>query len=142
MWVSVIAGAIHKPQRCGYLRIQKQFGGQIYNAVDQVAIGDERLAYLAFAAGFSGESAFGQHHACFSWRFEVVRKVLQPGEVGIARRRCAVLPTVIAAQQRAAPITDVEWRVGDDEVGFQVFVSVVEKGAFVVLFHLRRINAA
>ncbi len=68
--------------------------------------------------------------------------MLQPGEVGIARRRCAVLPTVIAAQQRAAPITDVEWRVGDDEVGFQVFVSVVEKGAFVVLFHLRRINAA
>ena len=42
----------------------------------------------------------------------------------------------------AAPVADVERRVGDDEIGFQVFVRIVQERTFVVPFHLRAVDAA
>lgn len=109
--MAIIAGAVHKPQRRRYLGIQKQFGGQVDDAVDQVAVGDQCFAYLAFTAGFAGECALGQHHACLALRVEMIGEVLQPREVGVARRRCAILPAAIAAQQLAAPVANIERRV-------------------------------
>ena len=55
---------------------------------------------------------------------EVVDEVLHPGEVGVARRRHAVLPALVVAQQVAAPVAVVERRVGQDVVGLQVRVQV------------------
>ena len=62
---------------------------------------------------------------------EVVDDVLHPGEVGVARRRHAVLPALVVAQALAAPVADVEGRIGEDEVGLEVGVAVVVEGVAV-----------
>jgi hypothetical protein len=51
-------------------------------------------------------------------------ELLNPGIVGVAHGRCAVLPADILPQPLTAPVGDVEWRIGQDEVGLQVFVQV------------------
>ena len=140
--VAVAAGTVHKPEGCRYLCVQEQFGGQVDDTVDEVAVRNERLADVAFAAGLAGEGAFGEHHACSSIWGEVVDEVLQPSEVGVARWRRAIFPAAIVAQQFTTPVADVERRVGDDEIGLEVFVRVVEEGAFVVPLHLRGVDAA
>ena len=56
---------------------------------------------------------------------EVVQEVLHPGEVGVAHRRDAVLPALVVLQPLAAPVGDVEGRIGQDVVGPQVGVAVV-----------------
>ena len=53
--------------------------------------------------------------------------MLHPGEVGVAHRRDAVLPTPVFPQSLAAPVGDVEGRVGQDVVGPQVRVAVIVK---------------
>ena len=58
--------------------------------------------------------------------------MLHPGEVGVARRRRAVLPAHVVAQAVAAPVAHVERRVGEDEVGLEVLVQVVVEGVGVV----------
>lgn len=58
--------------------------------------------------------------------------MLHPGEVGVARGRHAVLPTLVVAQPLAAPVGDVEGRIREDEVGFEVGVAVVMEGVAVV----------
>ena len=58
-------------------------------------------------------------------RRQVMDDVLHPGEVGVAFGRDAVLPTSIFAQAFAAPIGDVEGRVGEDKIGTQVGVAVM-----------------
>ena len=62
---------------------------------------------------------------------EVVYHVLHPGEVGVARGRHAVLPAIVIAQPLAAPVGDVEGRIGEDEVGPEVGVAVVVEGVAV-----------
>jgi hypothetical protein len=66
--------------------------------------------------------------------------VLHPREVGVARRRRAVLPTFVIAQSLAAPIGNVEGRIGENEVGLQVRVAVVVEG--VALRDLAAVDAA
>lgn len=138
----VVACAVHKPQRRRNLGIQKQFGGQVDDAVDQVALGDQAFADVAFAGGFRGQRTFGQYHTGDAAGRQVVDEMLQPGEIGVARRRRAVLPACVAAQLLAAPVADVERRIGDDEIGFEVLVRVVQERAFVVPFDLRAVDAA
>ena len=58
---------------------------------------------------------------------QVVEKVLNPGVVGIAQRRDAVLPALVVTQQVSRPIRNVERRNGEDVVGFEVLVLGVEK---------------
>jgi hypothetical protein len=62
---------------------------------------------------------------------EVVDEVLHPGEVGVARRRHAVLPAHVVVQQLAAPVAVVEGRVGEHVVGLEVGVAVVVEGVAV-----------
>ena len=57
--------------------------------------------------------------------------MLHPGEVGVARRRRAVLPALVLAQALAAPVAHVEGGIGEDEVGLQVGVAVVVEGVAV-----------
>ena len=54
-----------------------------------------------------------------------MQEVLDPGEVGVASRRVAVAPALVALQSLAAPVGDVEGRIGEDVVGAQVGVAVV-----------------
>ena len=51
--------------------------------------------------------------------------MLHPGEVGVAHRRDAMLPPLVVTQPVAAPVGDVEGRIGEDVVGAQVRVTVV-----------------
>ena len=58
---------------------------------------------------------------------EMINDVLHPGEVGVADGRLAELPAFVVAQAVAAPVGDVERRVGEDEVGFEIGMAVVVK---------------
>ena len=53
--------------------------------------------------------------------------MLNPGVVGVAQRRDAVLPALVVAQQVPRPIRNVERRIREDEVGLEVLVLVVEE---------------
>jgi hypothetical protein len=72
----------------------------------------------------------------------MVEELLYPGIIGIACRWNAVFPSAILAQQIAAPVAVVEGWIGDDIIGFQVFVNIVEEGALVVPFNLRAVYAS
>jgi hypothetical protein len=54
--------------------------------------------------------------------------VLHPGEGGVARWRCAVLPALVVTEELAAPVAHVEGRVGEDIVGLEIGVAVVVEG--------------
>ncbi len=54
--------------------------------------------------------------------------VLHPGEVGVAHGWHAVFPALVLAQAFAAPVGDVERRIGEDEVGLEVRKAVVVEG--------------
>ena len=58
-------------------------------------------------------------------RRQVMDDVLHPGEVGVALGRRAVAPALVVGEPLAAPIGDVEGRVGEDEVSPEVGVAVV-----------------
>ena len=51
--------------------------------------------------------------------------VLHPGEVGVALGWGAEAPALVVGEPLAAPVGDVEGRVGEDEVGPEVGVAVV-----------------
>ena len=57
--------------------------------------------------------------------------VLHPREVGVARRRDAIPPAPVVRQPLAAPVRDVERRIGEDEVRSQIGVPVVVEGVAV-----------
>ena len=62
-------------------------------------------------------------------RREVIDDVLHPGEVGVTRRRYAILPTLVVTQPLAAPVGDVERRIGENEIGLEIRMAiVVERG--------------
>ena len=58
--------------------------------------------------------------------------MLHPGEVGVAHGRDAVLPPPVVTQPLAAPVGNVEWRIGEDIVGPQVGVPVVVEAVAVL----------
>ena len=58
--------------------------------------------------------------------------VLDPGEVGIARGRHSITPALVLAQTPAAPVADVEGRIGEDEVGLEVGEAVIVEGVAVL----------
>ena len=51
--------------------------------------------------------------------------VLHPGEVGVALGRRAVLPALVLGEPLAAPVGDVERRIGEDEVGPEIRVAII-----------------
>src|SRR5690606_32745104 len=93
---------------------------------------DHGLADLAFAALVGAHGAVGQHHASGAKGGEVPVDVLQPGVVGVAYRWHAELPARVLAQAVAAPVGDVEGRVGEDVVEAQVAQFVLVEAALVV----------
>jgi hypothetical protein len=120
-----------EPQAGGDLGGVEQLAGQGDHAVHGVGL-DHGLADIAFAALVGAHRAVGQHHAGGAEGGEVPEDVLQPGVVGIAHRRHAELPARVFAQAAAAPVGDVERRVGEDVVETQVAQFVLVEATFVV----------
>ena len=102
----------------------EQLARQGDDAVHQVGL-DQVLAYLTFARLVRRHGAVGKDEPRRAARRQVVQEVLHPGEVGVARWRDAVLPPLVVSQPLAAPVRDVEGRIGEDVVGPQVGVAVV-----------------
>ena len=99
----VEAVAAQKPQAGGDLSVQKQLGGQIDDAVHQPRL-DQRLADVTLARAFGGERALGEHETGLSAGVQVIEEVLNPGVVGVAGGRHAVLPAAhpCAADRRSS----------------------------------------
>src|SRR5690606_2864393 len=109
----LVAG--QEPQAGGDLGGVEQLARQRHHAVHHVRF-QHGLADLAFAALLRAHGAVGQHHTRGAVGGQVVVDVLQPGVVGVAHGRYAELPAHVVAQALAAPVGDVERRVGEDEV--------------------------
>ena len=131
--------ARQKPQAGGNHGVVKQLRGQGHHAVHQPGF-DHVLANLAFAAGVAVHAAVGQHNPGGAVGAEFMDEVLQPGIVGIAHRRHAVFPAGIVAQLLAAPIADVEGRIGKDKIRFQVGVAVIQEGVAQFQFGVNAAN--
>ena len=56
---------------------------------------------------------------------QVVNDMLHPGKVGVALGRGAILPALVIGEPLSAPVGDVEWGIGEDEVGLEVGMAVV-----------------
>ncbi|SMF63989.1 hypothetical protein SAMN06265365_12386 [Tistlia consotensis] len=123
----VLAVAGEEPEAGGDLRRVEQLPRQGDHAVDHAFL-DQLLADFAFTRLVRRHRAVGQHEARDARGREVMHDVLHPGVVGVARWRVAIPPALVAAQPLAAPVGDVEGRVGEDEVGLQVGVAVVVEG--------------
>ena len=54
----------------------------------------------------------------------MVDDVLHPPEVRVAGRRDPVLPADVVTELRLTPVTHVERRIGQDEIGLEVRVEV------------------
>lgn len=80
-----------EPQGDGNLRGIEQLGRHGHDAVHQIGV-DDALADVALAAALGGEGTVGQHHADAAVRRKVPDHVLEPGKVGVAGGRRAVLP--------------------------------------------------
>ena len=91
----------------------------------------QTLSDVALSRLVGRHRAIGQHKARRTRGRKVVDDMLHPSEVGIALRRCPVLPALVVLQTLAAPIGDIEWRIGENEVGLQVGMAVVVKAVAV-----------
>ena len=117
--------------------IEKKLCRKIDDTVDEAGFYN-RFADVAFARAFGSEGALGEDEAGGARGLEVVQEVLDPGVVGVSRRRGAEFPAAVLSQQFARPVGIVEGRIGDDEIGLEV----VEEGTFVVPLHLRAVDSA
>ena len=88
-----------EPEADRNLRRVEELAGQRDHAVHEVGL-DDGLADLAFAGLVRGHRAIGEDEAGHAGRREVVDEVLHPGEVGVARRRDAVLPAHVVVSAR------------------------------------------
>src|SRR5579875_3478204 len=101
-----------EPQADGDAGVEEQPVGHGDDAVDEVGF-DELAADVAFDAAIGGQGAVGQDEPGGALRAEVVDEVLDPGEVGVALRRGAVLPAGVVGELGVPPVGDVERRVGE-----------------------------
>ena len=58
--------------------------------------------------------------------------VLHPREVGVPRRRHAILPALVFPKTFATPVGDIEGWISKNEISFQVRVTVVAEGIAVL----------
>ena len=120
-----------QPEAGGDLGGVEELPGKGDHAGDGVGF-DHEGADVAFARLGAAHGAVGEDDARRSGGREVVPDVLQPGEVGVAGRRDAKAPARVLLQALAAPVGDVEGRVGEDGVGLEVGERVLVEAAFAV----------
>ena len=99
---AVVPVAGEEPEAGRDLGRVEELAGQRDHAVDQILL-DEPLADLALASLGRGHRAVREHEAGDAPRGEVVDEVLHPREVGVARRRHAVLPALVVGRGGRRP---------------------------------------
>ena len=77
---------------------------------------------------FDDMEPVGQDETGDAGRCKMVHHMLDPSEVGVAGRRCAVLPSLVFAQAFTAPVRHVERRISQNVVRPHVRMTVVVKG--------------
>ena len=87
---------------------------------------------FAFAGLARRHGAVGEHEAGDAPGRQVMDHVLHPAKVGVALGRGAVLPALVFGEPLAAPVGDVERRIGEDEVGLEVWMAVVVEAVAMV----------
>jgi hypothetical protein len=93
---------------------------------------DEVFPDLPLAGLVRRERPVGHDEARDAPRGEVVDEVLDPRVVGVAGGRDAVLPALVVPQALAAPVGEIERRIGEDEVGAEVRVEVAVEAVLIV----------
>ena len=119
-------GAGEEPDARRDLRVCKKLPWQCDHAFDEVGL-DQCFANLAFVVGVGAHGAVGEQQRQAAVGREVVHHVLQPGEVGIAGGRHAVLPAHVVIGHTVFPFLHVKRRVGHDVVGTEVGVLVARE---------------
>ena len=114
--------AVEKPEAGRDLGCEEELTRQGDHAVHEVGL-DQGPADVPLARLVRRHRPVGQDEPGDAVRGEVVDDVLDPGEVGVAHRRRAVPPSGVFAEPVAAPVADVERRVGQDEVGLQILAG-------------------
>ena len=113
-----------KPQASRNLGRVEELSGQGDHAVHQTSF-DQILPNLALARLGGRHRAVGEHESGRAPRRQMVDHVLHPGEVGVTLGRDAVLPALVVGKTIAAPVGDIERRIGEDEVCPEVGVTVI-----------------
>src|SRR5207253_9705840 len=75
--------------------------------------------------------AVGEDKAGDTGGREMIDDVLHPGDVGVSDWWFAELPAFVVAQTVTDPIGDVERRVSEDKVGFEIGMAVIVKSVTV-----------
>lgn len=117
---------VEEPQGDGDLGGVEQLSWHSDDAVHQIGL-DDVLPNFPLAPRLGGQGAVSQHHADPPAGGQVVDHVLEPGEVGVARRGLPVLPPGVVSQLVRPPVGEVEGGIGHDKVGPQGWVAVVEE---------------
>ena len=68
--------------------------------------------------------------------------MLNPGKIGITRRRNAIFPPAVTCQLFAAPVAVVKRRIGEDIIRFEVRVGIVQKRSFLIPLDLGAVYIA
>src|SRR5277367_1810041 len=121
----------NEPKANWNLRNVKKLTRKRDHAVDEIRFNDG-FANFSLAGLIGGHGAIGEHKPRDAVGREMMNKVLDPGKIGVAGGRSAIFPANVFGEAGAAPIAIVEGWIGEDEIGFEVFVCVVVKGAFAV----------
>lgn len=116
-----------EPEADGNLGGVEELARQGHHAVHQVGLNDG-LADIALSGLVGGHGTVGQHETCGARGSQMVEKVLDPCEVGVARRGHTVDPALVILQQLPPPIAIVEGRVGQDVIRLEVRLAVVVEG--------------
>jgi hypothetical protein len=122
--LSVLLVPREEPQAHRYLRRIEELPGKGDHAVDKIRL-DDILPDLPFARLVGGHGAICQDETRNAGRCKMIDEVLDPCKVRVAGGRHPVLPALVVLELVASPITVIEGRVGQHEVGLQIGVLVI-----------------
>ena len=111
----------NKPKRNRNGNTVKELSRQSNDTFHKVSLNDV-LSDFSLAAGLRGQSTVSKNKTDFPVRCKVVYHMLNPRIVGIAGRRCAVLPTDIVFELFLSPVGKIERRICHNEIRFQRFM--------------------
>ena len=119
---------IDNPKRNGNISRVKEVTRQYYNCFHQSAF--NHLATDFSFCTIGTQRTVGQNETCHTVGREFAHHIENPSIVGIrGRRHVITIPTRIVRQLIVrSPVFLVERRISHNEIGFQIFVTVIGKG--------------
>src|SRR5690625_6937160 len=97
---------------------------------------------ILFSPTFRGDGTFDQYKSGLSIGSQMIQEMLNPCVVGVAFGWNTIFPAAIVTGQVTTPITHIKRRIGNDIIGFQIGMSIIQKRAYVVQFNLGAFNAS